>query len=93
MNIQRTLAMFAIPMLLVACSSENGGAGEESAHPNRGEIGDRLRVRHEVHLDVPIHHWVRSWFSPVNHRGPVTGSLVPIPPREQTITKLTKKAT
>ena len=34
MNIQRTLAMFAIPMLLVACSSENGGAGEETAPAN-----------------------------------------------------------
>jgi hypothetical protein len=34
MNIQRTLALFAIPMLLVACSSENGGAGEEMAPAN-----------------------------------------------------------
>ncbi len=31
MNIQRTLATFAIPMLLVACSSENGDAGENAA--------------------------------------------------------------
>ena len=34
MNIQRTLALFAIPMLLVACASENGGAGEEMAPAN-----------------------------------------------------------
>lgn len=34
MNIQRTLAIFAIPMLLVACSSENGGTGEATAPAN-----------------------------------------------------------
>ena len=38
MNIQRTLALLAIPTLLIACSSENGGSGEDMAPANNETV-------------------------------------------------------